>query len=51
MIKNKPQLTDTHRQVPSCFEPVGADAAITPQSVDALTRVAYARVLEALVTI
>lgn len=45
------QLTDTHRQVPSCFEAIGADAAIAPQCVNAMAWIAYAGVLVALVTV
>lgn len=42
---------DTHRLVPSWFEPTGAEAAIASQRVNALARIAYARVLNALVTV
>lgn len=45
------RLTNTHGLVPRHFEAVGADAAIAPQGVDALTRVTNARVLRAFVTI
>lgn len=44
-------LTDTHGLVPCHFEAIGADAAIAPQGVDALTRVTDARVLGAFITI
>lgn len=42
---------DTHRQVPSCFEAIGADAAIASQCVNALAWIAYTGVLDALVTV
>lgn len=45
------RLTDTHGLVPRLFEAVGADAAVAPQGVDALSRVTNARVLHAFVTI
>lgn len=45
------QLTDTHRQVPRCFEAIGAEAAVAPQCVNALTRIAHTRVLNAFITV
>lgn len=42
---------NTHRLVPCCFESIGADAAVAPQCVNALTRIAYTRVLNAFITV
>lgn len=44
-------FTDTHGLLPRGLEAVGAEAAIAAQRVDALTRIADARVLTALVTV
>lgn len=42
---------DTHRLVPRCFEAIGADAAVAPQRVNALTWVAYTGTLNAFITV
>lgn len=51
MRKKQWGLTDAHGLVPRHFKAVGADAAVTAQGVNALTRVTDPRVLNAFITI
>ncbi len=45
------QLTNTHCLVLRCFEAIGADAAVASQQINAPTRIAYARVLNAFISV